>query len=229
MYTGILHSHTLVVVLFVLLYLIKTILLFTSESKLAAFTKRTKIAEMVISTLFLLTGVYLAFNAPSVGVGNWFWIKMGAVFASIPVAIIAFKRKIKPMALLAMALMLYAYGVSETKSPKMNKADYFSELAGPGKLATDQFDPMSDTYDIVGHGQALYINNCVVCHGEDGALGAGGSKNLQLSMKDKYEMATIILNGKNGMPAFKGYLSNEEVMATVAYIKTKFGGGANPH
>jgi mono/diheme cytochrome c family protein len=229
MYTGILHSHTLVVVLFVLLYLIKTILLFTSESKLAAFTKRTKVAEMVISTLFLLTGVYLAFNAPSIGVGNWFWIKMAAVFASIPVAIIAFKRKIKPLALLAMALMLYAYGISETKSPNMKKADYFSQLAGPGKLATDKFDPMSDTYDNVGHGQALYINNCVVCHGEDGALGAGGSKNLQLSMKDKYEMATIILNGKNGMPAFKGYLSDEEVMATVAYIKTKFGGGANPH
>lgn len=229
MYTGMLHSHTLVVVLFVLLYLIKTILLFTSESKLAAFTKRTKIAEMVISTLFLVTGLYLAFNAPSVGVGSWFWIKMVAVFASIPVAVIAFKRKIKPLALLAMALMLYAYGVSETKSPKMNKADYFSQLAGPGKMATDQFDPMSDTYDIVYHGQALYINNCVVCHGEDGALGAGGSKNLQLSMKDKNEMATIILNGKNGMPAFKGYLSNEEVMATVAYIKTKFGGGVNPH
>ena len=229
MYTGMLHSHTLVVVLFVLLYLIKTILLFTSESKLAAFTKRTKIAEMVISTLFLLTGLYLAFNAPSVGVGNWFWIKMVAVFASIPVAVIAFKRKIKRLALLAMALMLYAYGFSETKSPKMNKADYFSELAGPDKLATDQFDPLSDTYDIIGHGQALYINNCVVCHGEDGALGAGGSKNLQLSMKDKYEMATIILNGKNGMPAFNDYLSNEEVMAMVAYIKTKFGGGANPH
>jgi len=229
MYTGMLHTHTLVVVLFVLLYLVKTILLFTSETKLATFSKRTKIAEVIISTLFLLTGVFLAFNAPSVGVGNWFWIKMIAVFASIPVAVIAFKRKIKPLALLALALMLYAYGVSETKSPKMNKADYFSQLSGKGAMETAQFDPMSDSYDIVYHGQALYINNCVVCHGEDGALGAGGSKNLQMSMKDKGEMAAIILNGKNGMPAFKGYLSNEEVMATVAYVKIKFGGKVNPH
>lgn len=229
MYTGMLHTHTLVVVLFVLLYLVKTILLFTSETKLATFSKRTKIAEVIISTLFLLTGVFLAFNAPSVGVGNWFWIKMIAVFASIPVAVIAFKRKIKPLALLALALMLYAYGVSETKSPKMNKADYFSQLSGKGAMETDQFDFMSDSYDIVYHGQALYINNCVVCHGEDGALGAGGSKNLQMSMKDKGEMAAIILNGKNGMPAFKGYLSNEEVMATVAYVKIKFGGKVNPH
>jgi mono/diheme cytochrome c family protein len=31
------------------------------------------------------------------------------------------------------------------------------------------------------------------------------------------------------MPAFNDYLSNEEVMAMVAYIKTKFGGGVNPH
>lgn len=228
MYTGMLHTHTLVVVLFVLIYLIKTILLFVSVPKLEVFSKRTKIVEMVVSTLFLLTGLYLAFNAPSVGVGSWFWIKMVAVFASIPVAVVAFKRKRKPLALLAMALILYAYGVSETKSPRMNKADYFGQLGGDQTVAVDAFDPMSDDYDILDHGQALYINNCVVCHGEDGALGAGGSKSLQMSMKDKAEMATIIRNGKNGMPAFKGILTDEEVMATVAYVKAKMA-STNPH
>ncbi|MFN3529465.1 MAG: SirB2 family protein [Bacteroidia bacterium] len=228
MYTGMLHTHTLVVVLFVLLYFIKTILLFSSEAKLAAFSKRTRIAEMVISTLFLLTGLYLAFNAPGIHVGSWFWIKLLAVFASIPVAVIAFKRKKKPLALLAMALLLYAYGVSETKSPRMNKADYFSKLGGEATVPVDQFDPMSDSYDILDHGQALYINNCAVCHGNDGALGAGGSKNLQLTLKDKQEMYTIIYEGKNGMPAFKGMLSSEEMMATVAYVKARLA-TTNPH
>lgn len=229
MYTGMLHTHTLVVLLFTLLYLIKTILLFVSQDKLAAFTKRTKVAEMVISTLFLLTGLYMAFQAPSVGVGSWFWVKMIAVFASIPLAVIAFKRKIKLLALAAMALILYAYGVSETKSPRMNKADYFGQLGGDNAQSTTEFDPMSDSYDILAHGEALYANNCAVCHGADGALGAGGSKNLQISLKDKNEMAEMVLNGKNAMPPFKGILSQEEVMATVAYVKAKIGGGVNPH
>lgn len=228
MYTGMLHTHTLVVVLFVLIYLIKTILLFVSVPKLEAFSKKTKVVEMVVSTLFLLTGLYLAFNAPSIGVGSWFWIKLVAVFASIPVAVIAFKRKRKLLALLAMALILYAYGVSETKSPRMNKADYFGALGGDKTVNVDVFDPMSEDYDVLDHGQALYINNCVLCHGDDGALGAGGSKNLQMSMKDKTEMATIIRNGKNGMPAFKGILTDEEVMATVAYVKARLA-TTNPH
>lgn len=228
MYTGMLHTHTLVVVLFVLIYLIKTILLFTSVPKLEAFTKRTRVVEMVVSTLFLLTGLFLAFNAPSVGVGSWFWIKMVAVFASIPVAVIAFKRKRKPLALLAMALILYAYGVSETKSPRMNKAEYFSQLGGEKSVDVDVFDPMSENYDILDHGQALFVNNCALCHGQDGALGAGGSKNLQVSLLDKNDMATIIMQGKNGMPAFKGILTDEEVMATVAYVKAKMA-STNPH
>ena len=49
-----------------------------------------------------------------------------------------------------------------------------------------------------------------------------------MSMKDKTEMATIIRNGKNGMPAFKGILTDEEVMAMVAYVKARLA-TTNPH
>lgn len=228
MYTGMLHTHTTVVLLFVVLYLIKTILLFVNTAKLDAFAKKTRVAEMIISTLFLLSGLYLALNTPSINAGSWFWVKLIAVFASIPLAVIGFKRKRKPLALLSLALLFYAYGISETKSPRMQKADYFAALAGENQQSTEGFDRLSDTYDPIAHGAALYANNCVVCHGADGALGKAGAKNLQGSMLDKNEMAALILKGKNGMPGFKNVINQDELDAVVAYVKANIS-SANPH
>ena len=60
METGIRHTHLLTVVLFLLIYLIKTFLLLTNKNeKLASFTKAVKVPEMIISALFLGTGIYL--------------------------------------------------------------------------------------------------------------------------------------------------------------------------
>ncbi len=53
MYKGILHSHYLVVTLFLLIYVIKTILLLSNKNDLlATFTKKVRIAEMIISFVF---------------------------------------------------------------------------------------------------------------------------------------------------------------------------------
>jgi len=232
MYTGMLHTHTLVVSLFLLMYLIKTALLLAGKNDtLDKFSKKTRIAEMVVSTLFLLTGIYLATQAPSISAGNWFWVKLIAVFASIPLAIIGFKKKNKVLALLSFVLLVYAYGISETKSMTMNKADYFSQLApadAPAYVATD-FDANADNYDILVHGKAVYINYCARCHGNDGTLGSAGAKNLQLSMLDKGGMIERITLGKGGMPAFGKVLSAEEIMASVAYIKAALSNAADAH
>jgi len=232
MYTGMLHTHTLVVSLFLILYLVKTGLLLAGKNELLdKFSKKTRIAEMVVSTLFLLTGIYLATQAPSISAGNWFWVKLIAVFAAIPLAIIGFKRKNKILALLSFVLLIYAYGISETKSMTMNKADYFSQLApddAPAYLASD-FDATSDAYDVLVHGKAVYINYCVRCHGNDGDMGKAGAKNLQLSMLDKGGMVERISLGKGSMPAFGKVLSPEEIMASVAYIKASLSNAADAH
>ena len=56
--------HGISVMLFLLTYVIKTILLFTSKDMLANYSKKTKVPEMIISTLFLMTGIYLAMQLP---------------------------------------------------------------------------------------------------------------------------------------------------------------------
>ena len=94
MNTGILHLHYLVVTLFLLIYVIKTILLLSNKNDLLGkFSKKIKVPEMIISTLFLLTGVFLLTKLPFGGKYDYLlWIKLSMVAVSIPVAIIGFKK-----------------------------------------------------------------------------------------------------------------------------------------
>ncbi len=201
MFTGMLHTHTLTVMLFLVLYLIKTALLVSGmNNALDKFTAKTKVAEMIISTLFLLTGIYLAFNSGQLG--SWFWIKLIAVFTSIPLAIIAFKRKRKPLALLALIFLVYSYGISETKSPYFKK-----ELTG-------NFAGLSGTE----LGKKVYESNCIACHGSDGKLGLSGAKDLTASPMSFDEQLETVRNGKNSMMAYQKLLTDEQIQAVTEYV-----------
>ena len=51
--------HYISALAFLVIYLIKTVLLFTSVSSLDRFAAKVKVPEMIISTLFLVTGIWL--------------------------------------------------------------------------------------------------------------------------------------------------------------------------
>jgi mono/diheme cytochrome c family protein len=198
MYTGIMHTHTLVVILFVLIYLIKTImLLFASEEKLNKFSKKIRIPEIVVSTLFLATGIYLAYNTGNVG--NWLYIKLLVVFASIPLAVVAFKKRNKILGVLAFMMMIYAYGISESKSPTFKRPD------------------MSNAYQGLT-GQEIFTMECVKCHGVDGRGVLSGAKNLTVSELSIDEKLDIIRNGKNAMNPYGKVFSDEELNAVGNYV-----------
>lgn len=201
MFTGMLHTHTLAVMLFLVLYLVKTTLLVTGmNDALDKFSAKTKVAEMIISTLFLLTGIYLAFHSGQLG--SWFWIKLIAVFSSIPLAIIAFKRKRKPLALLALIFLVYSYGISETKSPffKKEAAGDFAGLTG------------------MELGKKVFESNCIACHGSDGKLGLSGAKDLTASPLSFDEQLIIVRKGKNSMMAYEKLLTDEQIQAVTEYV-----------
>ena len=95
MFTGLLHTHKLVVVLFLLIYIIKTVLLLIGKTEnLEVFTKKVKVPEMIISFLFLVTGAVMLFQLPEIK--TLLIIKIVAVFASIPLAVVGFKKKRGP-------------------------------------------------------------------------------------------------------------------------------------
>lgn len=194
-----LHTHKLVVTLFLLHYVIKFALLMLNKKELLdSYSGKTKVLEMIISTLFLVTGIYLAINSGNIG--YWFWAKIIAVGISIPVAIVGFKRGNKALATMAIMLIIYSYGVSETKAPFMKK------------------DKQEMATSISADGKSVYEAKCINCHGADGKLGLSGAKDLTASVLSHDEKKNIVLNGKNAMIGYKDQLSDEQIEAVLTYI-----------
>lgn len=77
--------------------------------------------------------------------------------------------------------------------------------------------------DDVGPGAALYVSNCLFCHGVPGVNNGGNVKNLGYSdAATLQDAASIVLTGaleERGMPSFEGKLSEEEITKIVAFIQ----------
>jgi len=206
MYKGLLHTHILSVILFLLLYFIKTgLLLASKEEVLTLLKQKTKIAEMIISTLFLLTGFGLLTQIGEIK--ELLIIKIILVFLSIPIGIIAFKKSNKILAVLMLGLLISAYGLAE-----MSKKVQKKEVAEFATLAADA--PLEASI----HGKALYNNYCTVCHGQYGDAGMSGAKNLKISTLTQQEVVAIITNGKGTMPAYAKIMSEKEIACVTEYV-----------
>jgi uncharacterized membrane protein SirB2 len=84
---GILHLHTTVVVAFLLLFAFKVVLLLANnKSLLTNIRAKTKIADMVLGTLILLTGGYLLFKGEHPA--TWAMVKLVLVLLLIPAGIV---------------------------------------------------------------------------------------------------------------------------------------------
>ena len=208
MYTGFYHTHKLVVVVFLLIYLIKTILLLTNKTDaLTKFTQKAKIPEMIVSFLFLGTGIFLLVNAAQVTTLQI--IKLVLVFASIPLAVVGFKKHKKPLAVLSLLFIIGAYGLAEVNKARQSKRKAISEEV--------VIDPSLPGYNQIAHGQALYQSQCIACHGEQGDKGLAGAKNLKVTALTKEETIAVITNGKNTMPGYGKTYAPKEIEAIAAY------------
>jgi|ERR1043165_252765 mono/diheme cytochrome c family protein len=202
MFTGLLHSHKLFVLLFLVHYIIKLVLLLMNRSEqLAKYTKVTKVPEMILSAGFLITGIWMLVSGSQLT--NLLIIKIVCVFASIPLAIIGFKKSNKALAFVAVALIVAAYGLAE-----VNK----KAKTGP-KVDT------SSIGDPIEAGKLIYTNSCANCHGGDGKQGTNGAKDLSVTQLSAEDQKALIRAGKNSMPAYKE-LSDEQVDAVVKYVAT---------
>jgi mono/diheme cytochrome c family protein len=140
------------------------------------------------------------------------WLKLVAVFAAIPLAVVGFKRENKALASLSLFLILGAYGLAEVNKKRGTKKQPIAENIVA--------DASQTNYDINLHGKAIFNANCIACHGEDGQLGGNGAKNLVISTLTDEETKNIIVKGKNGMRPYKDILSEKEIDAVISYVKT---------
>lgn len=68
-------------------------------------------------------------------------------------------------------------------------------------------------------GKPLYERHCAKCHGHDGARGRFGARDLKMSQLDTNAMIDVITRGRRIMPAWEKTLTQEEIVAVVAYVK----------
>jgi len=76
-------------------------------------------------------------------------------------------------------------------------------------------------------GSATFQTKCAMCHGPDGSGSEVGKSmnvpDLRSQVVQKLpdaELAQVIANGKGGMPSFKNSLSEEQIHALVAHIRS---------
>lgn len=72
-------------------------------------------------------------------------------------------------------------------------------------------------------GQQLYQQNCAGCHGNEGGGGTGPALAGNGALRDAERTVDQIVNGGDGMPAYGGRLSNEQIAAVASYIRTSWG------
>ncbi|MDB5258138.1 MAG: hypothetical protein JWM14_2833 [Chitinophagaceae bacterium] len=222
---GFLHLHMTVVILFMLFFGYKLILLFANKkASLAAFRQKTKVVDMILGSLILLTGGYLlyalhTFETYLVG-------KLILTLVAIPLGIISMKKENKLLGLLTMAIFVYNFGVAETHSLtfKREKIVIQPEAIAPDTTAVPAETPASAILNqneeaALKNGKAIFTQVCAACHGQDGKLGVGGAKDLSLSKLPHVEVVQVIAKGKGLMQPYEGVLSEQEIEAVANYAE----------
>jgi len=221
MYKAIYWTHVISVNIFLLIYLVKTLqLLFDKKEALEKFRKATKVPDMIVSTLFLLTGIYMITQIPEIK--SLLIVKLVAVALAIPVGIVAFKKGNKILALLSLLLIVGAYGMAEmSKKQASSKQPEVKETTIGPKTDSTSTTPETDPNSFnVARAKKMYTDNCATCHGGDGKLGKAGAADLSASTIDAMEAKDIVTNGKSPMQGFGEQLSSEEINAVVNYIQS---------
>jgi copper transport protein len=95
----------------------------------------------------------------------------------------------------------------------------------PTTPLTSRANPQPTTADVLAQGQALFAQNCAVCHGPNGAgIGKPGSA-IPASIAERYtdgDLYWLITNGLpgKGMPSFNTRLSPAERWQVVRYLRS---------
>lgn len=219
MATGFLHLHVTVTLIFLLLFGYKVLLLLLGKNEQLTFIRnKTKIVEIVLGTLILITGTYLFINDPLKE--TWLWVKLISIIGLIPLGIIGLKKENKILATIAFVGFVYFFVVSKTNSLtfKRDKIEIVDVPSGPQSTTEDIMATNEETQ--LNKGKAIYTQVCSACHGPEGNLQLAGAANLQISKLSKEEKINIVTNGKNAMMAYKDQLSEQDIASVVEYTET---------
>lgn len=219
-------SHVWIVRVFLLFLIVKFVyMLVGDKDKFTSFRDKTKMVDMILGTLVLITGLTMAFRLPG-GPQPYTWVKLGAVIASIPIGIVGFRKRSAVIAALSVVLIAGAMGLAYAKPAFLTKsAPPMPEVTTNGETGKTGEDkskeaPNKEMAEMIAAGHQLYYQKtCNTCHGDDGKMGYMGAKPLNETALNDKEMAQIIVNGKTPMPANKD-LTDKQIKQLIAYVRS---------
>jgi cytochrome c553 len=206
METGILHSHHLLVVLYIIFIAISFIVVLSKKrNAILALKARTRILRVVIEILMLGTGIFLMWKSP-VGFANYILVKVGVMALGIVFFIIGTRKVNALWMFLSLLMFVYVYLVSRTR-------DVFLK---PEEMRVHEAY-LSATPE--NKGKAIYEVACLRCHGQDGKAQYRKSKNLATTVFKADAIATFVKMGKGVMPSYS-YMKDEELSELVKYVES---------
>ncbi len=223
---GFLHLHVTVVVLFMLFFAYKLFLLLSNKKeKLTIFRQKTKVVDMVLGSLILITGAYLLFATSNTE--SYIIVKLLLTFAVIPLGIIGMKKENKVLSILTMVILIYVFSVGKTRSLSLRKEKI--TVTGLTEVPPSTIDSTvktehtildQNTQTALKNGKAIYTQVCSACHGIDGKLGVSGAKDLSISKLSHEEVIKMISEGKGFMQGYKDVLSEQEIASVASYAES---------
>jgi cbb3-type cytochrome c oxidase subunit III len=79
-------------------------------------------------------------------------------------------------------------------------------------------------------GASIYAKNCAACHSATGIGGIGPALagNPHVNIANPTVMLTTILQGRNGMPSWRGQLAASDIAAVATFVRSSWGNNAGP-
>lgn len=225
------HSHTTFVGLLIIAMLISVVFIFLNKNNDKVSPKWLKISHMVLGTFTLVTGIYLMATAPD-GTQPLYWFKLVLVVIAMVLGIVGSRKKNPGMAIGSLVVLIGIMSIAYAKpSFLMTQPDGLASDEEIEQVLSGQNDGGTEDGEPTGNGETIeqrdlrigkslyYKHNCNTCHGDDGAYGFQGAKDLSESTLSDEEIGEMIRNGKGLMPAVEG-IRDSEVELLITYSKS---------
>lgn len=137
--------------------------------------------------------------------------------------------------LVSACLALFVFACNQAANNTANNAVVTTNNARANSNAPAN-TTTSTPADEIASGKSVYLERCVKCHKENGTGGAVdvmGEKHTaanftseRMKKDSDEEFVKVIENGEveEGMPAFKGKLTDEQIKSVVKFIRKEFQG-----
>ena len=131
------------------------------------------------------------------------------------------------LALTCIGIALGAFACTETATTPTNRSAPTAAASPAAPAPTASVDPLATA-------RANYAKNCEACHGPEGVGGLVKVEDKQIkvaSLKANHaikhtdeQLAKVITNGEEAMPAFKDKLTQAEIQDLVKFVRKEFQG-----